>query len=125
MLFGLEEIRSCPFCKAHGRLQTIASGNSVGAKSWSDGYTYAPWCLPELLITQCLTCLKTFWIKDANLIAEFDNDIDFHPSIFDLEKIENRLRKYFGIRKSRLQMWKELKYLKQLKKTRICENLPE
>ena len=47
MLPGPTLIIACPACKAEHLLPTLASGNTLGARYWTDGYCEAP-MLPEI-----------------------------------------------------------------------------
>lgn len=63
-------IRQCPGCKKALREFTIGSGNSFGAKWWTDGKPDAPMLpmLPELV--KCPDCRWLFWVADAKKLAE-------------------------------------------------------
>ena len=67
---GLDIIIACPQCKMLHRQGTLMSGNTIGAKFWTDGKMEAP-MLPEIpIITKCGKCNSIFWIKDAEKIGE-------------------------------------------------------
>jgi hypothetical protein len=63
-------IRQCPGCKQGLCEYTIGSGNSFGAKWWTDGKMDAPGLpmLPELV--KCPDCRWLFWMTDAKKLAE-------------------------------------------------------
>jgi hypothetical protein len=62
---GPTEIIGCPGCGALHKRATIGSGNSLGARLWSDGKLEAP-MLPDLpTITRCVGCGRIFWIAQA------------------------------------------------------------
>jgi len=63
-------IRQCPGCKKGLREFTIGSGNSFGAKWWTDGKMDAPMLpmLPELV--KCPHCRWLFWVANAKKLAE-------------------------------------------------------
>ncbi len=67
-------IRQCPGCKKGLRELTIGSGNSFGAKWWTDGKRDAPMLpmLPELV--KCPDCRWLFWMADAKKLAELQFD---------------------------------------------------
>lgn len=121
MMLGPDEIRTCPFCKAEMRIRTMASGNNIDAKSWSDGYTYARMMPPRLFIAECRTCLKIFWIKDSPLIGELDNIISFDEDYYLQEEIKIKLQKLYNIPKDKYQLWKEIEYLTQLNKSQLMQ----
>lgn len=51
MLPGNPRIVTCPFCGAQKRLMTLMSGNTIGAKYWSDNKQEAP-MLPKVSYVQ-------------------------------------------------------------------------
>lgn len=63
-------IRQCPGCKKGLSEITIGSGNTFGAKWWTDGKLDAPGLplLPELV--KCPHCRWLFWRADAKKLAE-------------------------------------------------------
>lgn len=65
-------IRQCPGCKQGLRELTIGSGNSFGAKWWTDGKPDAPMLpmLPELV--KCPDCRWLFWMADAKKLSELE-----------------------------------------------------
>jgi hypothetical protein len=70
MKFGADQVIACPHCKTLARVQTIASGNTFGARTWTDGKTIAP-MLPSIpFITKCHKCNRFFWLKNAKVIGE-------------------------------------------------------
>lgn len=102
MLPGKDKIIQCPACDKKFRQQTIVSGNTIGAKIWTDGKQEAP-MLPEgIVISFCDSCNQYFWVEDAEVLDELDpwedkdSDIDYLKSlnleqyIEALEKIEMR-----------------------------------
>ncbi len=57
-------IKQCPECGQYIREQTIASGNTLGQKCWSDGKVEAP-MLPEVpRAVLCPGCRKIVWIRE-------------------------------------------------------------
>lgn len=70
MIEGPDIIYECPKCKKLLRRGSLASGNTFGARIYSDGKRISP-MLPEFpIITKCPQCEKIFWIKDARKIGE-------------------------------------------------------
>jgi hypothetical protein len=121
MLFGPDEIRLCPFCKTEFRIRTIASGNNLGSKTWSDGYTYAPMNLPDLFITQCLSCSEIFWIRDSSLIGELDNSLSHSENYFRMQHYKQKLRRFFRIPKNKFELWEEMEFHKFLDKDQLIK----
>ena len=63
MMPGPTIIRECPHCKGHFKEDTIASGNTFGARYWTDGKMEAD-MLPEVdWLVVCPNCLKPLWIE--------------------------------------------------------------
>ena len=57
---GFPQILTCPFCGKEKEIMTLASGNTFGAKYWSDNKQTAP-MLPEISYVQkCDGCGKYF-----------------------------------------------------------------
>jgi hypothetical protein len=51
-------------------MSTLASGNTIGARVWTDGKMIAP-MLPSLpAVTKCEHCAQFFWINQARKIGE-------------------------------------------------------
>lgn len=65
MLPGPTIIRECPHCKGHFKESTIASGNTFGARYWTDGKMEAD-MLPEVdWLVVCPSCLAPVWVDFA------------------------------------------------------------
>ncbi len=59
---GPDEIYKCLNCNSYLRKGSLSSGNTIGAKLYSDGYSIAP-MLPEFpKITICNNCGHIFWL---------------------------------------------------------------
>lgn len=60
MLPGHTRIVTCPFCGAKKELMSLRSGNTFGARFWSDGKRIAP-MLPQVSpVQKCLDCGKYY-----------------------------------------------------------------
>ena len=65
MTFGADIILICPHCRNIFIRNTLGSGNSFGARVWSDGKMIAP-MMPILpIIAWCGECRNYFFIEDA------------------------------------------------------------
>ena len=73
MIPGPTIIISCPHCGQYAKKRTLISGNTFGAKLWSDGKKIAPMLpdFPNLVV--CSKCDQFYWVKDAKKIAEVTN----------------------------------------------------
>lgn len=63
MIPGNPQILTCPFCGTEKQIMSLVSGNTIGAKVWSDNKQIAP-MLPEISYVQkCPHCGK-YYIMD-------------------------------------------------------------
>jgi hypothetical protein len=70
MTIGPSNIRECPACEKAVEQPTLGSGNTFGARQWSDGFLHAP-MLPEFpSLGRCPHCAALFWVADAKLLGE-------------------------------------------------------
>jgi hypothetical protein len=58
-------IRSCPGCHEALSQFTIGSGNTIGAKFWTDGKMEAPMLPDRPQLVKCPKCSILFWVNDA------------------------------------------------------------
>jgi len=71
--FDPDQIVACPHCQALARHKVLASGNTFGALTWTDGRQIAP-MLPELPgIVKCHACSELYWLKNATKIGDVDS----------------------------------------------------
>lgn len=84
MIPGPILIIPCPKCGSLGKKRTLISGNTLGAKLWSDGKCIAP-MLPEYpSFVKCKKCGTFFFIKDNEPQSKFtwsDRGKDKWPDI--------------------------------------------
>jgi hypothetical protein len=102
MLPGKDRIIQCPYCEQQFRQQTLMSGNTFGAKIWTDGKQEAPMLPEAIVLSFCDKYNQYFWVEEAELIDEIDpwEDTDFNIGYLErlnleqyidaLEKIEIR-----------------------------------
>lgn len=70
MMPGPLMIYACPKCGTEVMQDSIASGNTFGARMWSDCRMDAP-MLPEYAeVTKCAGCGDYFWLEDAGSVRE-------------------------------------------------------
>jgi hypothetical protein len=72
MLPGPDAYVRCPSCAALARHSTLLSGNSFGAKVWSDGFVDAPMYPDPPPYVQCRRCHTCYWLARAEELAEED-----------------------------------------------------
>lgn len=72
MMPGPIIIKECPHCKGHFKESTIASGNTFGARFWTDGKMEAD-MLPEVdwLVT-CPNCLGAVWLDASAEVGRLE-----------------------------------------------------
>ncbi len=69
MLPGADLIVSCPHCEALAKVFSLASGNSFGAITWTDGYVDMPMNPRPPRVTRCHACEKFFWVGAATPVG--------------------------------------------------------
>lgn len=70
MTIGPSNIRECPACAKPVEQPTLGSGNTFGARQWSDGFLDAP-MMPELpRLAKCPHCTALFWVEEAKQLAK-------------------------------------------------------
>ena len=65
---GPDEYRACPLCRQVYRETTIASGNTFGARSWTDGWRDAPMLPDRPPVVRCGGCGEPFWRNEARVV---------------------------------------------------------
>ena len=61
-------VRECPHCNAHFVHEETVSGNTIGAKFYTDGKTYAPMLPEHPWLAKCPTCEGLFWVDAARMV---------------------------------------------------------
>jgi hypothetical protein len=70
MLPGPEVLIACPYCDTASTYGTLSSGNTFGARGWTDGRQIAPmWKVPPSVV-KCRGCGRCHWLKDAREIGQ-------------------------------------------------------
>lgn len=72
MLPGPTLVIACPGCQTEHVLPTLESGNTLGARYWTDGYWEAPMLPRQPPITRCEKCEQFFWCEDAEERRQLD-----------------------------------------------------
>ncbi|MBI4882058.1 MAG: hypothetical protein HY812_20715 [Planctomycetes bacterium] len=65
-------IVACPRCGALARHGTLASGNTFGARLWSDGMLDAPMLPLPREVGRCTGCGKYYWLEAAREVGSVD-----------------------------------------------------
>jgi hypothetical protein len=72
MIPGPDLIYKCPKCGRKAVCGSIRSGNTCGARFYSDGKRIAP-MLPEFpYIIKCKGCMTFYWLEEENNIGEYE-----------------------------------------------------
>ena len=66
-------VRECPHCKAHVVQEETVSGNTFGAKFYTDGKREAKMLPNHPLLAKCPLCSRLFWVDEA---VEVDTGFD-------------------------------------------------
>jgi hypothetical protein len=72
MIPGPDQVVSCPSCGAEARYTTLLSGNTIGARVWTDGKQVAPMLPSPPEVVQCHACLSAYWLHSAKVAGKPD-----------------------------------------------------
>ncbi|PIQ33656.1 MAG: hypothetical protein COW63_05155 [Bacteroidetes bacterium CG18_big_fil_WC_8_21_14_2_50_41_14] len=68
MIPGEDLYYQCPICGDYTRKGSLISGNTIGAKYYSDGKVIAPMLPTFPMVSKCGSCGKLFWLKEQNKV---------------------------------------------------------
>lgn len=69
MIPGNSIIRKCPSCEGSIRQRTLMSGNTIGARFWTDGKMEAPMLPSYPPLVRCPHCNGLLWLPSAEEIG--------------------------------------------------------
>ena len=69
MIPGPEQIVACPRCEGLAKYLTLVSGNTFGARVWSDGKRIAPMLPSPPAVVKCRHCGECSWLADAKKVG--------------------------------------------------------
>ena len=72
MIPGPDQIIACPKCKGLARYMTLASGNTLDARVWTDGKMIAPMLPLPPSVVKCHHCAELYWRTEAEHIGTVD-----------------------------------------------------
>jgi hypothetical protein len=72
MLPGPDQIVACPACGGLAKYATLLSGNTFGARLWTDGKQEAPMLPQPPAVVKCRHCGGCYWLADAERVGELD-----------------------------------------------------
>jgi len=106
---GPDIIRESPICKSHIVQKTSASGNTFGARFWTDGKMIAPMLPDRPWLVKCPQCGALFWIDEAKEIGK-QNPWDKHKVWPKAQKVNlpNEMEILNLIASAKLSLKKEL-----------------
>jgi hypothetical protein len=81
VLPGPTEIIACPECGAPATRDTLLSGNTFGARRWTDGKMVAPMLPGPPPLPKCHTCGELYWLEDAEALGEIELCRESHDGI--------------------------------------------
>jgi hypothetical protein len=66
---GPDQIVACPHCRGLGKFPTLMSGNTFGARLWTDGKQVAPMLPSPPAVAKCRHCGRCYWLADAEEVG--------------------------------------------------------
>ena len=82
MLPGPDQVVACPRCGWFARHFTLMSGNTFGARVWTDGKQVAPMLPGVPPVAKCLHCKAFYWLSEAEQVGTV-NDWDSEEEFID------------------------------------------
>jgi hypothetical protein len=83
MMLGPTVIRKCSVCSKPIKQNTILSGNTFGAKFWTDGKREAPMLPDQPWLVLCPHCHTSLWINELQSLGESDLWCEFNGKFRD------------------------------------------
>ena len=72
MIPGPDQIIACPKCKGLAKYMTLVSGNTFGARVWTDGKQVAPMLPRPPAVVKCRHCGECYWLAEAQELGTVD-----------------------------------------------------
>jgi hypothetical protein len=72
MLPGPDQIVACPHCQGLAKYMTLRSGNTFGARVWTDGKQIAPMLPQPPAVVRCRHCAGYYWLGDARRVGTLE-----------------------------------------------------
>ncbi len=70
MMPGPTLVIECPNCRKTVLQETLSSGNTFSARTWSDGYQEAPMLPDYPEVTKCTGCKNIIWLSQGKVVDE-------------------------------------------------------
>jgi len=135
MLLGPIIIRECPECSQYIKQVTLESGDTMGARFWTDGKMDAPMMLDQPRLVKCPACKTLFWLDTAKQIAELEplakikkefSDALMYEHLTETDYLELLQKKKISKKKEeyvRIRAWwctnDSMRYEKQTKRSKV------
>lgn len=72
MVPGPNQIVACPSCGALAKYGTLASGNTFGARIWTDGRRHYPMLPRAPAVVKCRHCNIVHWLSEARKVGRVE-----------------------------------------------------
>lgn len=69
MMPGPDQVIACPSCQGIAKYGTLMSGNTFGARVWTDGKQDAPMLPQPPAVVRCGHCHAFYWLEDAKKVG--------------------------------------------------------
>lgn len=79
MILGPTIIRECSVCGKHISQSSMVSGNTFGARFWTDGSIDAPMLLDNSWLIKCQHCASLVWIDEQKQVGQIEHKGPFAP----------------------------------------------
>jgi hypothetical protein len=82
MIPGADRVVACPSCKRLAKYSTLVSGNTCGARVWTDGRQIAPMLPLPPAVVRCRYCSVCYWLADTEelgTVATWDSEAKPQP----------------------------------------------
>jgi hypothetical protein len=89
--YGGISILQCSSCAGHLSHSLLASGNTFGARYWTDGWRDAPMLPEQPSLVKCPHCSSMVWMSDLEEVAELDRFMESDPQFPDATDYINLL----------------------------------
>jgi hypothetical protein len=69
---GPDRIVACPSCEGLAKYRTLLSGNTFGARVWTDGRQRAPMLPQPPKVVRCSHCSSLYWLSEARNVGQVE-----------------------------------------------------
>ena len=98
---GPDYFYKCPNCSNIIKRWSLASGNTFGAKDYSDGKRIAPMFPVPPYVTKCKKCATIFWLEESKEVGTQERDKKPNPAWENADEAEYlEIDDYFEVLKT-------------------------